>query len=986
MRGTQMSDGRATVQETVCQLENILVKQVAPLSEVQKTEAQNVTVNHKGGKAEDFMNLLQKLGLQGSYPKRMTKSNVLVLDGLSLSVQEPKMENDLSSLYLYKLMTLDYRARYLFVKPEAISMDLEEEGPNAQDDDDLFDFDDRADMVPSSKQTQIHPMDVHMAIFHCSGSTPDSLLMKGVVEIAWYCPGGKDDDIFDDCVAFLNLHGVTMLLSGYPLELMDGDAAHVPLTWIKAVLDELTKTIGDRKVFVLSILGLQSSGKSTLLNTMFGLQFAVSAGRCTRGAFMQLVEVDSSIRNQLGYDFVLIIDTEGLRSPELSTKISLTHDNELATFIIGIGDMTVINIMGENPSEMHDILQICVQAFMRMKQVKITPSCIFVHQNVAEAAAGDKNIEGRRRLLEKLDEMAQMAAEEEHVDGISCFSDVIQFDIETQVFYFKGLLEGDPPMAPPNPSYSQNVQQLKTKLLTVASWQEKCKFSSLSEFKCRVSDLWTALLQENFVFSFRNTVELMVYNSLEQKYGDWSWKLRKHFLNLQTKLQNQIGSGLMLDVSLVDLTAEFDKVYNPLKKEIEKYFTEDKNKETLIKWKANIETRFKSLRHELIDRTVKQCKDLLNSKKSRSELDQRKAKYTDELTEQSKRLASELKSLHLKDEQIIEEFDNLWVNWTTEVLKSQPREEPVNVKAVVEGQLQGCWAQCPFCKAICTNTIPNHDGDHSVKFHRCEALAGWHYHNTDNFSVDFCTTKGEWFPYKTYKDAGDPYDKWSITPDGSVQRYWKWFIWHPSGHAVSLSFKAEIQHLLTQQRLDTLTKTDCPKKRPKWMSAPTSLNVWKTKTSDILGSRLSPLHKHLLNAKVGQTLVPFAHGLWILWGQKLEQEHREKLAALAEFNKGMDHIWKQANQQHKELESEIERMKKDKTLLRDFLSHIVKDLWAQMEHKVQEYHHKLEGQGAAPGDQQRELLLLYQREVQVLQKEVSGAENQVQELQKQLEQ
>ncbi|KAG9330267.1 hypothetical protein JZ751_025949 [Albula glossodonta] len=764
MRGTQMSDGRATVQETVCQLENILVKQVAPLSEVQKTEAQNVTVNHKGGKAEDFMNLLQKLGLLDSYPKMMTKSNVLVLDGLSLNVKEPKMEKDLSSLYLYKLMTLDYRARYLFVKPEAISMDLEEEGPNAQDEDDLFDFDDRADMVPSSQQIQIHPMDVHMAIFHCSGdnlrqlgvsdsnsksqilngviskqkhsvffhrhckgSTPDSLLMKGVVEIAWYCPGGKDDDIFDDCVAFLNLHGkdniqksknsakhimreisqlyetiqmstqakksteqyatlpkigVTMLLSGYPLELMDGDAAHVPLTWIKAVLDELTKTIGDRKVFVLSILGLQSSGKSTLLNTMLGLQFAVSAGRCTRGAFMQLVEVDSSIRNQLGYDFVLIVDTEGLRSPELSTKISLNHDNELATFIIGIGDMTVINIMGENPSEMHDILQICVQAFLRMKKVKITPSCIFVHQNVAESSAGDKNIEGRRRLLEKLDEMAQMAAEEENVDGISCFSDVIQFDIETQVFYFKGLLEGDPPMAPPNPSYSQNVQQLKTKLLTVASWKEKCTFSSLSEFKCRVSDLWTALLQENFVFSFKNTVELLVYSSLEQKYGDWSWKLRNHSLSLQTKLEKKIGSDLIQDVTTADLTEEVYKVYSPLKTEIEKYFSEDKNKETLIKWKANIETRFNSLKDELINGTMKKCKELLTSKKNRSELDQRKAKYTDELTKQSKRLASELKSLHLKDEQIIEEFDKLWVNWTTEVMKSQPNEEPAEAAQI----------------------------------------------------------------------------------------------------------------------------------------------------------------------------------------------------------------------------------------------------------------------------------------------------------------
>ncbi|XP_030641483.1 interferon-induced very large GTPase 1-like [Chanos chanos] len=767
--------------------------------------------------------------------------------------------------------------------------------------------------------------------------------------------------------------GVTMLLSGYPLEIMDGDAAHVPLTWINAVLDELIKTLGDKKVFVLSILGLQSSGKSTLLNTMFGLQFAVSAGRCTRGAFMQLVEVDSSIRNDLGYDFVLIVDTEGLRSPELSTKISLSHDNELATFIIGLGDATVINIMGENPSEMHDILQICVQAFLRMKQVKITPSCIFVHQNVAEGSAGDKNIEGRRRLLERLDEMAQLAAKEENVDGVTCFSDVIHFDIETQVFYFKNLLQGDPPMAPPNPSYSQNVQELKIKLLTAASWQEKCKFSSLSEFKYRVSDLWTALLQENFVFSFKNTVEMMVYSSLESKYGDWSWHLRKFSLSLQTKLENQIASNLIQNVTFADLMKKYDKVYEPLKTEIEKYFKEDKNKETLIKWKTNIDKRFESLKSELIDGTLKKCKELLISKQNRSELDKRKTQYTNELTQQSKRLASKLKTQQLTDKQVTKKFDDLWSNWTAEVLKSQPPEEPLNVKAVVESvllsqfqvlkaaneklsqqiadelklnnqalsgnrsnlenhilkhlatqedfsmyeeyidypkryferfiqekvdefccdtkklgtihqesletmknqlltastdvttevdekagnasmwldlfcrnvghlitimrnelhcienedikdwqffkemmaksleemvkdekmdvealrekptkilfqQVEGCWAQCPFCKAICTNTIPNHDKRHSVRFHRCEALAGYHYHNTDHFSVDFCTTsvnsdakffarkKDKWIPFKTYRDAGDPYDTWSITADGSEQRYWKWFI------------------------------------------------------------------------------------------------------------------------------------------------------------------------------------------------------------------
>lgn len=31
--------------------------------------------------------------------------------------------------------------------------------------------------------------------------------MKGVVEISWYCPRGSDDDSFDCCVAFCNLHG-----------------------------------------------------------------------------------------------------------------------------------------------------------------------------------------------------------------------------------------------------------------------------------------------------------------------------------------------------------------------------------------------------------------------------------------------------------------------------------------------------------------------------------------------------------------------------------------------------------------------------------------------------------------------------------------------------------------------------------------------------------------------------------------------------------
>ncbi|KAI4564322.1 hypothetical protein MJT46_010120 [Ovis ammon polii x Ovis aries] len=42
---------------------------------------------------------------------------------------------------------------------------------------------------------------------HCKGSSGDCLLMGGVVEVAWFCPGGEEQDRFDNCLTFTNLHG-----------------------------------------------------------------------------------------------------------------------------------------------------------------------------------------------------------------------------------------------------------------------------------------------------------------------------------------------------------------------------------------------------------------------------------------------------------------------------------------------------------------------------------------------------------------------------------------------------------------------------------------------------------------------------------------------------------------------------------------------------------------------------------------------------------
>ncbi|XP_063797142.1 interferon-induced very large GTPase 1-like isoform X1 [Pseudophryne corroboree] len=474
-----------------------------------------------------------------------------------------------------------------------------------------------------------------------------------------------------------------LMVSGYPVELMDGDAAHVPLRWIQSILDELIKILGDKKLYVLSVLGIQSTGKSTLLNAMFGLQFAVSAGRCTRGAFMQLIEVDEELRHEMTFDYVLVVDTEGLRAVELSNKNALNHDNELATFVIGLGNLTVINIFGENPSEMQDILQIAVQAFLRMKRVNLQPSCLFVHQNVGEITAKEKNMEGRRKLQEKLDEMTLCAAQQEQCD-VTCFNDVIKFDVNTHIHYFAHLWAGDPPMAPPNPSYSQNVQTLRQVILDSAKQEAQHNILSISMFKTRVNDLWNALLNENFVFSFKNSLEIAAYNKLEVKYSQWAWTLREHMLTLQNKINNQIHNDKIKSVDVMFLNKEFPQKYNTIMEDLKIFFNDEKDRDILAQWKVNTEQRLATIKDDLIVEIRKKADELITLKKDNRKINKIKDKYEEQMLAESRKMALTLRGKILNDEDLLEKFNKMWNMCISGAAAEMRTTEPPPIKQHLE--------------------------------------------------------------------------------------------------------------------------------------------------------------------------------------------------------------------------------------------------------------------------------------------------------------
>jgi hypothetical protein len=501
-----------------------------------------------------------------------------------------------------------------------------------------------------------------------------------------------------------------LLIAGYPLEIMDGDAAHVPLHWISSVLKEAIKILDDPYVFVLSVLGLQSTGKSTLLNTAFGLQFNVSAGRCTRGAFMQLLPVDKN-ECECECDYVLVIDTEGLRAPELD---SLKHDNELATFVIGLANVTFINIYGEVPGDMDDILQTSVHAFIRMRKVKLKPSCQFVHHNVGASQKGEM---GRVKFTQKLNEMTCNAAKEERCFGqFEDFSDVINFNDQKDIHFFPALWKGDPPMAPVNQGYSESAQSLKCNLVNMV---KSTKASSLKSFKKKLDDLWNALLHEKFVFSFKNTLEVTAYNLLEVEYSQWEWDFHKQMREWQQKLENKFRGTSSNKLSefagemLVECRILVHSIHEFLKELMETFFKESKQSEILAQWQKKTELRLNSLAQELQAEAAVHCEQLSAGIQAIEMVKQEKKKYAKRITENVMGIIASLK----------QQQEDLRLNLEVRKLTEEQLQTILNMDLFAHDKLQRYLSQ-QLITLDQINIIQHHGHltPHSLKLVLYEAL------------------------------------------------------------------------------------------------------------------------------------------------------------------------------------------------------------------------------------------------------------------------
>ena len=474
-----------------------------------------------------------------------------------------------------------------------------------------------------------------------------------------------------------------LLMKGVSVELMDGDGFTVPVEWLEEVLKRLEKCFQEAfdmteapKIFVLTVLGAQSTGKSTLLNTMFGAQFPVSAGRCTKGAFMQLIPI---CIDNFPYHGLLVIDTEGLGAPEYRQDI--THDNEIATFVLGISDLAIINVNGENPINIENFLQISITALMRMTLVEFHPSVIFVHQN-CDPTAKMKNITGRHNFMKVMDDAVSAQTEIFQTQNkFSCFRDIVDISLEddkNDFIYFPPLFEGAPPMSPPSGNYSKSCSDLTRHIFNKMkeNFEQISNPQTLRGFAERVKLVWRGVLEENFVLSLRNSAEIQVKYDINNRQSKWKVAMESSMENVLEKLSREIEADFkakqptqnLLKTKKEQLRTALHSTYDERKQRFENHIKKQSLHKTIYKdWEQKCINKMDEMRDQIMENCQRRLSDYYSYEKNGAKWKEELQESKNKLQENVRKSVKELLDKKEKDDkpeftnkEIEDEFQKFW--------------------------------------------------------------------------------------------------------------------------------------------------------------------------------------------------------------------------------------------------------------------------------------------------------------------------------------
>jgi len=414
-----------------------------------------------------------------------------------------------------------------------------------------------------------------------------------------------------------------LLIAGHSIELLDGDSSSITGSWLSAICENVNRIKPKMRIFVISILGLQSSGKSTLLNALFGCKFAVSVGRCTRGLFMRLLFLDENLKKDLNIDAILLIDSEGLEALEkINEENANKKDRSMATLAMGISHLTIVNVRGENMGSLTEILQIALIAMTRLKIANISPDILIVQH--LDELNNEKLATGRIGFNEAL-RNAFTIIDEKFLDlGVrdSGCLDKLSRTIKSKEFfkYFHPFKNGSSVNSPPSEDYHKDIVKLFNSILNIA--KNSSRITDFEQWPVMVQNFWEAVKTEDFmsfkdvmgIYEFLKNDELIskVKESVESAYSKHHDELHSFVADKAMYLiENDMNSGHVFNELKNKLDFVLEKCPQQKCDECQKFSADKKEFYEYVEKKGN-----KLESYDTINKYIRRIKELkLNSLK-----------------------------------------------------------------------------------------------------------------------------------------------------------------------------------------------------------------------------------------------------------------------------------------------------------------------------------------------------------------------------------
>ena len=253
--------------------------------------------------------------------------------------------------------------------------------------------------------------------------------------------------------------------------------------------------------------GIQSSGKSTFQNSLFNLHFTVRNDKATRGSYAVMLPVDPDSASGHALEFVILVDTESLGSPEdynkqLSVGESLgTHsrDSKLLLFNMGISGVSMVNSMRQFRGEMIRVLQVLMRILFRLRDCRANPLTSFVFQGVESQ---QKTLDAlRQSSVQTL--MGQFLEINGCSDGLHRFEDLMGLEDQLGVFAVPSTGGAKSFSA----EYKERVQQFKRVVLSDRVLFNRRKTVSLASFAEKLQNMSHLLTYNDYLFNDRDVAD-----------------------------------------------------------------------------------------------------------------------------------------------------------------------------------------------------------------------------------------------------------------------------------------------------------------------------------------------------------------------------------------------------------------------------------------------------------------------------------------------